>query len=188
MLASQSVLSQNIRRTDPNRISAEARFEFAPDTIMQSISPTMNRRSFLAATASLGAALAFGADAPVSQAGSLARSASSSASPPIPTGISGPRRCPSRRSSTRPRELGVEGVDILHRQMDIPEKEPLDARAPRLSAEAQAPRLPQRHRSDLPVHSPGLRRSRAPSIARSRSSTRISASRSPTNWAFRASA
>ncbi len=42
--------------------------------------------------------------------------------------------------------LGVSGVDILHRQMDIPEREPLAERPSRPFAKAEAPRIAPRRR------------------------------------------
>ncbi len=87
-----------------------------------------NRRSFLSATAVTGAAIALGSP-PTATA----------ATPPasrrhkrIKLGISTysywhfrTERVPIETVIDKAAILGVEGVDILHRQMDIPEKEPL---------------------------------------------------------------
>lgn len=86
----------------------------------------MNRRSFLAASALLGAAMPLVAREP----------AASSPAPPIRKRIKlglatysyWHFRDPKVSIETvidKAAELGVEGVDILHRQMDLPEKEPL---------------------------------------------------------------
>jgi sugar phosphate isomerase/epimerase len=87
----------------------------------------MNRRSFFAATASAGAALALRTDAAES-------AAQKSTKKRIKLGICTYSywhfRDPKVSIETvidKAAEFGVEGVDILHRQMDIPEKEPLTA-------------------------------------------------------------
>lgn len=89
----------------------------------------MNRRDFFTATAGLGATLALGAQA--------------QANPPakpvlrkkrIKLGIASysywhfrTERVLIETVIDKAAEIGVEGVDILHRQMDIPEKDPLTA-------------------------------------------------------------
>lgn len=86
----------------------------------------MNRRSFVATTASLGAALALGAHAQVPSPAAAPRKKR------LKLGISTysywhfrTAKVPVETVMDRTAELGVEGVDILHRQLDIPEKEPL---------------------------------------------------------------
>ena len=86
---------------------------------------SLPRRHFLAATVCLPALLPAAAAAP--------------AAPPQPTqriklGVSSysywhfkTERVPIETVIDKSAQLGVEGVDILHRQMDIPEKEPLTA-------------------------------------------------------------
>src|SRR6185369_12172390 len=85
----------------------------------------MNRRSFFAATACAGAALALRTDAAES-------AAQKSTKKRIKLGICTYSywhfRDPKVSIETvidKAAEIGVEGLDILHRQMDIPEKEPL---------------------------------------------------------------
>ncbi len=86
----------------------------------------MNRRSFLTAAACLGAAVASGAEKrPVVKPPAKKR---------IKLGISSysywhfkTTKVPIETVIDKAAELGVEGVDILHRQMEIAEKEPLDA-------------------------------------------------------------
>lgn len=88
----------------------------------------MNRRAFFGTTACLGAGLAAGAHAQpasVGEAGGRKR---------VKLGICTYSywhfRDPKVSIETvidRAAQFGVEGVDILHRQMDIPEKEPLTA-------------------------------------------------------------
>ena len=86
----------------------------------------LNRRSFFASTACLGATLALGAD----------RQAPSSTPhhKRIKLGIATysywhfkTEKVPIETVIEKASEIGVEGLDILHRQMDIPEKEPLTA-------------------------------------------------------------
>jgi len=88
----------------------------------------MNRRSFLTTAAGLGAGLAAGAPAqetPGTQSG-RAR--------PVKLGVCtysywhfrGPK-VPVETVFEKASELGLSGVDILHRQMDLPETEPLTA-------------------------------------------------------------
>jgi sugar phosphate isomerase/epimerase len=86
----------------------------------------MNRRHFLATTASLGATAALGAAAPEKS------SRSSSQRPPLKLGLCTYSywhfRDPKVSVETvvdKAADLGVSGVDLLHRQMDIPEREPL---------------------------------------------------------------
>ena len=85
----------------------------------------LNRRSFLAATACAGAALTFGAE----------KSGTNSATPhkkPIKLGVASysywhfkTPKVPIETVIDKAAAIGVEGVDILHRQMEIPEREPL---------------------------------------------------------------
>jgi sugar phosphate isomerase/epimerase len=86
----------------------------------------MNRRSFFTTTASLGAAMALGAHA------QEAKSATATRKKRIKLGISTysywhfrTAKVPIETVMDKTAELGVEGVDILHRQMDMQEKEPL---------------------------------------------------------------
>src|SRR5256885_16781766 len=87
----------------------------------------MTRRSFFATTASLGAGLAVGAEKSEthSKQGGHRR---------IKLGIATysywhfkTEKVPIETVIDKASEIGVEGLDILHRQMDIPEKEPLTA-------------------------------------------------------------
>jgi L-ribulose-5-phosphate 3-epimerase len=87
----------------------------------------MNRRSFFAATAALGACAAL----PINSRAEASKS-TGVAKKPIRLGIATYSywhfRDPKMSIESvidRAAELGVQGVDILHRQMDIPEKEPL---------------------------------------------------------------
>jgi L-ribulose-5-phosphate 3-epimerase len=87
----------------------------------------MNRRSFFAASACAGAGLALASPTP-------ARAAASNQKKRIKLGIASYSywhfRDPKISIETvieKAANLGVEGVDILHRQMEIPEKEPLTA-------------------------------------------------------------
>jgi L-ribulose-5-phosphate 3-epimerase len=86
----------------------------------------MNRRSFLTATACLGAAAALGTASQERQPANAARKKR------IKLGLCSYSywhfRDPKVSIETvidKAAEFGVSGVDILHRQMDIPEKEPL---------------------------------------------------------------
>ncbi len=86
----------------------------------------LNRRSFFASTASLGATLALGAD--------RQETSSTSHHKRIKLGIATysywhfkTEKVPIETVIEKAAEIGVEGLDILHRQMDIPEKEPLTA-------------------------------------------------------------
>jgi L-ribulose-5-phosphate 3-epimerase len=86
---------------------------------------SITRRNFLAATTLGTASLALGADAPAS---------SPNPRPQVRLGIStysywhfGPPKVSIETVIDKCSQLGVQGVDILHQQMDIPEKEPLDA-------------------------------------------------------------
>jgi sugar phosphate isomerase/epimerase len=86
----------------------------------------MNRRSFFASTAGLGAAMALGAHAQETKPAVAARKKR------IKLGISTysywhfrTAKVPIETVIDKTAELGVEGVDILHRQMDMQEKEPL---------------------------------------------------------------
>ena len=86
----------------------------------------MNRRSFVTAAACLGASVALGVEkSPVGKPPAKKR---------IKLGISSysywhfkTTKVPIETVIDKAAELGVEGVDILHRQMEIPEKEPLNA-------------------------------------------------------------
>jgi len=86
----------------------------------------LNRRSFFASTACLGATLALGADK---------QETSSTPRPKrIKLGIATysywhfkTEKVPIETVIEKAAEIGVEGLDILHRQMNIPEKEPLTA-------------------------------------------------------------
>ena len=87
------------------------------------------RRHFLAATTSASAALALGATTSTAHA-----AAKPSPRPRLKLGLSTysywhfkTEKVPIETVIDKAAELGVEGVDILHRQMDIPEKEPLNA-------------------------------------------------------------
>ena len=89
----------------------------------------MNRRNFFTAAAGLGAGLALGA-----QAQDNAPAKSAQFKKRIKLGIATysywhfrTARVPIETVIDKSAELGVEGVDILHRQMDIPEREPLTA-------------------------------------------------------------
>src|SRR5438045_9430017 len=84
----------------------------------------MNRRTFLASAGSLGASIALGANPQTS--------AAPSRKPPIKLGLCTYSywhvRVPKISIETvvdKAAELGVAGVDVLHRQMDIPERESL---------------------------------------------------------------
>ncbi len=88
----------------------------------------MNRRSFLASTACLSAAAALGAEKtePKPSIGSRKKR--------IKLGIATysywhfkTEKVPIETVIDKTAEIGVEGLDILHRQMDLPEKEPLTA-------------------------------------------------------------
>ena len=88
----------------------------------------MNRRSFFTATAGLGATLALGANARESATAAPAHKKR------IKLGVCTYSfwhfRDPKVSVETvieKAAEFGAEGVDILHRQMDIPEREPLTA-------------------------------------------------------------
>ena len=88
--------------------------------------PNMNRRSFFARSACLGAATALGCK------DVLAEDKTVNARKRIKLGIATYSywhfRDPKVSIETvidKAAEIGVEGVDILHRQMEIPEKEPL---------------------------------------------------------------
>ncbi|HWH69454.1 MAG TPA: sugar phosphate isomerase/epimerase family protein [Candidatus Sulfotelmatobacter sp.] len=89
----------------------------------------MNRRSFFTASACLGATLALDAGAPAAQA-----AASASLKKRIKLGIASysywhfkTEKVSIETVIDKAAALGVEAVDILHRQMDLPEKEPLTA-------------------------------------------------------------
>ena len=88
----------------------------------------MNRRNFFTTAACLGTGLALGAQAQEAQPAASIRGKR------IKLGISTysywhfrTTKVPIETVIDKTAELGVAGVDILHRQMDIPEKEPLTA-------------------------------------------------------------
>jgi Sugar phosphate isomerases/epimerases len=88
----------------------------------------MNRRSFLASTACLSASVALAADK------YEAITAKSARKKRIKLGIATysywhfkTEKVPIESVIDKTAELGVEGLDILHRQMDLPEREPLTA-------------------------------------------------------------
>jgi L-ribulose-5-phosphate 3-epimerase len=88
----------------------------------------MNRRSFFTSTACLGATLATGIQ--TASAGPDESSHKKRIKLGIATYSYWHFRDPKvsiERVIDKAAEIGVEGVDILHRQMDIPEKEPLTA-------------------------------------------------------------
>ncbi len=85
----------------------------------------INRRSFFATTACLGATLALGAEKQETQPTANRKKR-------IKLGIATysywhfkTEKVPIETVIDKSAEIGVEGLDILHRQMDIPEKEPL---------------------------------------------------------------
>jgi sugar phosphate isomerase/epimerase len=86
----------------------------------------MNRRSFLASTACLSATLALGAEK------NETKTAKSAHKKRIKLGIATysywhfkTEKVPIETVIDKTAEIGVEGLDILHRQMDLPEREPL---------------------------------------------------------------
>ncbi len=88
----------------------------------------MNRRSFISSTAALGATVA------LRQGAISATSAAKTAKKRIKLGIATysywhfrDPKVPIETVIDKAAEIGVEGLDILHRQMDIPEREPLAA-------------------------------------------------------------
>src|SRR5437764_12485878 len=88
----------------------------------------LNRRSFLASSACLGATLALSAEAQDTKPPASAHKKR------IKLGIATysywhfkTEKVPIETVIEKSAEIGVEGLDILHRQMDIPEKEPLTA-------------------------------------------------------------
>src|SRR6266436_858873 len=90
----------------------------------------MPRRSFLAATGLAAAGVSVG----VGASPEAGRSKASARKPRVKLGISTysywhfrPPKVPIEAVIDRAAELEVGGVDILHRQMDLPEKEPLDS-------------------------------------------------------------
>jgi sugar phosphate isomerase/epimerase len=90
----------------------------------------MNRRSFLASTGCLGAGLAVGA--PASAPAQDSNPAPSNQRRRIKLGIATysywhfrPPKVSIETVIDKAAAIGVEGLDILHRQMDIPEREPL---------------------------------------------------------------
>ena len=88
------------------------------------------RRDFLKAAALTGAAFAYAPTAPAAIPEANATTAKKRIKLAIATYSYWHFRDPKVSIETvmdRAAELGVEGVDILHRQMDIPEKEPLTA-------------------------------------------------------------
>lgn len=86
----------------------------------------MNRRSFLATTGTVSASLAFCAETPKADASAITRKAQLKLG--LCTYSYWHFRDPKISIETvvdKAAELGVDGVDVLHRQMDIPEREPL---------------------------------------------------------------
>src|SRR5215475_1052020 len=88
----------------------------------------MNRRSFLASTVCLGVTLAIGAEKNETKRSSVPQKKR------VKLGIATysywhfkTEKVPIETVIDKTAELGVEGLDILHRQMDLPEKEPLTA-------------------------------------------------------------
>ncbi len=88
----------------------------------------MNRRAFLSRSAATAATLAGASSI------TPASAAPATAASPIKLGIASysywhfkTQRVPIETVIDKAAQLGVSGVDILHRQMDIPEKEPLTA-------------------------------------------------------------
>ena len=86
----------------------------------------VRRRDFLTAAGLTSAAVAVGADLP--------GSTSAQSSPSVRLGISSysywhfrPPKVSIETVTDACARLGVQGLDILHRQMDLPEKEPLDS-------------------------------------------------------------
>src|SRR5881628_3855830 len=86
----------------------------------------LNRRSFFSSTACLGATIALGADSQ--------ESSSTARQKRIKLGIATysywhfkTEKVPIETVIDKAAEIGVEGLDILHRQMDIAEKDPLTA-------------------------------------------------------------
>src|SRR6266481_5850583 len=86
----------------------------------------LNRRSFFTSTACLGATIALGAD--------KQEPALMTRKKRIKLGIATysywhfkTEKVPIETVIEKAAEIGVEGLDILHRQMDIPEKDPLTA-------------------------------------------------------------
>jgi len=90
----------------------------------------INRRTFLTTTASLGTGLAIGAETPGMDPGLTKTARSKRIKLAIATYSYWhfkTERVSIETVIDKAAEIGVEGVDILHRQMDIPEKEPLRA-------------------------------------------------------------
>jgi sugar phosphate isomerase/epimerase len=88
----------------------------------------MNRRSFFASTASMGAGLALGAESQPKPPGSPVTGAKKRIKIGLCTYSYWHFRDPKVSIETvidKAAEFGAEGLDILHRQMDIPEHEPL---------------------------------------------------------------
>src|ERR1051326_8940586 len=87
----------------------------------------LNRRSFFSTAACLGATVALGEP-------QIEKSTEKSSKKRIKLGIATysywhfkTEKVPIETVIDKAAEIGVEGVDILHRQMDLPEKAPLDA-------------------------------------------------------------
>ena len=87
----------------------------------------MNRRSFFTAAAGLGATMALGADKPVTIPATAPKKR-------IKLGLCTysywhfrDPKVPIETVIEKAADLGVEGLDVLHRQMELPEKEPLTA-------------------------------------------------------------
>ena len=87
----------------------------------------MNRRSFFTAAAGLGATMALGADKPVTIPATASKKR-------IKLGLCTysywhfrDPKVPIETVIEKAADLGVEGLDVLHRQMELPEREPLTA-------------------------------------------------------------
>lgn len=97
---------------------------------MTNSSSAINRRSFLSATATLGATL--GAGLALAPSANAARETASGRGKRIKLGIATysywhfkTEKVPIETVIDKAARIGVEGVDVLHRQMELPEKEPL---------------------------------------------------------------
>ena len=89
----------------------------------------LNRRSFLTSALAGGAALTLGAPA-----SAIAAPTAPARRPRVKLGVASysywhfkTTKVPIGAVIDRAAELGAEGVDILHRQMDLPERDPLNA-------------------------------------------------------------
>jgi len=87
----------------------------------------LNRRAFFATSATLGATLAFGAEPHHKPDSSAHKKQPKLAISTYSYWHFKTERVPIETVIDKAAEIGVEGLDILHRQMDIPEKDPLTA-------------------------------------------------------------